>query len=146
MEKSKSQIVIVKALIVDKGKVLFVRRNRPWHKEAHGKWEFAGGKIEFSEKPIDTAVREAKEETGYDVKVISLLPDVLSATWDYGDRLSQQILICYICKKVGGSPELKDHGVSELKWVDLNSPDVPIKEDCLSGTIEFLNSYKRLKC
>ena len=143
-EKPKRQIVIVKSIIINKDdEFLFVRRKRDWHKEAHNKWEFAGGKIEFGEEPNKTAVREAKEETGFDVEVDFLLPIVLSAHWEYDDRLSQQILLCYVCNLKGGKPNIEDHGVSELKW--FNSTNIPKKEDCLPGTIEFLKEYLALK-
>ena len=139
-DKPKRQVTIIKSLIIDaEGRILFVRRSREWHKESHGKWEFAGGKIEFGEDPERTAVREAKEETGYDVEIVKLIPKVLTGTWDYGDRLSQQILLCYVCKVVSGNPNTDDKGVSELKWCYLDN--VPKIDECLSGTIEFLDEY-----
>ncbi|NUM37440.1 MAG: NUDIX hydrolase [Candidatus Brocadiae bacterium] len=136
----KKQFIIVKSLVInEKKQVLFVRRNKAELKQAHNKWEFPGGKIDFGETPEQTAVREAKEESGYDIEIVSLLPKLLSSKWVTPERESQQILICYICKLLGGKSNLNDHGVSEIKWFNLS--EAPKDEDCLPGTVDFLNIY-----
>ena len=139
-DKPMKQFIIVKSIVLnDKGEVLFVRRKREWHAEAHDKWELPGGKIDFGEAPEETAVRETKEESGYASEVIALIPRIFSSKWEYHDRISQQILICYVCKLLGGSSSLNDNGVSEVKWFKLSH--VPKKEDCLPCTIEFIDEY-----
>tara|TARA_Y100000310_G_C20513214_1_gene729894 strand:- start:323 stop:760 length:438 start_codon:yes stop_codon:yes gene_type:complete len=140
-EKPKKQFIIVKSIIVDKGKILFVKREREWHKEAHGKWEFPGGKVDFGETPEEACEREAKEESGYDVKVKSLVPKIVSSQWEHPDRLSQQILIAYVCEVLSGEASLDDHGVSEVKWFTVEEA---IKLDCLPGTHDFLKIYLEL--
>ncbi|MFA6089514.1 MAG: NUDIX domain-containing protein [Candidatus Woesearchaeota archaeon] len=143
-ENSKKQFIIVKSLVIDsKGRLLFVKRKREWHAESHNKWEFPGGKVEFGENPENTAVRETKEESGYDVAVTKLIPKILTSEWEYSDHTSQQILICYICKLIKGTALTTDHNVSEVKWFELN--DIPAKKDCLPGTTEFIKEYKKIK-
>ena len=142
-EKIRKQFVIVKTLIVNKeDEVLFVRRKKEDLKQAHNKWEFPGGKIDFGEYPEQTAVREAKEESGYDIKVDFLLPKILSLKWESPEREAQQILICYVCSLLGGKSTIPDHGVSEIKWFRLDKS--PKDKDCLPGTIDFLNIYKKV--
>lgn len=142
-EKPKKQFLIVNAIVLnDEGEILLVRRERKWHKEAHGKWEFPGGKIDFGETPAEACVRETKEESGFDVKIKKLIPEIISSYWEYPDRLSQQILLCYLCELKGGEASLEDHGVSEIKWFDIEEA----KElKCLPGTLEFLNYYLKYK-
>ncbi len=141
-EKIRKQFIIVKSLVVnEKGEVLFVKRNKKEMKQAHNKWEFPGGKIDFGESPEQTAEREAKEESGYDIKVEYVLPKLLSSKWESPEREAQQILICYVCSVLGGKMLLKDHGVSEIKWFKVN--EAPKDEDCLPGTIDFLNIYAK---
>ena len=143
-EKIRKQFIIVKSLVVNnKGQILFLRRNKEDLKEAHNKWEFPGGKIEFGESPEETAIREAKEESGYDIKIDSIIPKLLSSKWESPEREAQQILICYVCKLVGGESLLKDHGVSEIRWFNLE--EAPKDSECLPGTITFLNLYKNAK-
>lgn len=139
-EKTRKQFIIIKSLIAnDNGEVLFVRRKREFHKEAHNKWEFPGGKVDFGEFPEETAKREAKEETGYDVKVDYLLPKLLSSKWVSPEREAQQILICYACRLIGGEKALGDHAVSDIKWFKIK--DAPADSECLPGTIDFLKIY-----
>jgi 8-oxo-dGTP diphosphatase len=138
-DADKKQFIIVKSLIVDDGKILLVRRKREWHKEAHDKWEFPGGKIDFGELPEQTAVREAKEESGYDVEVLSLIPKVLSYQWNHEqNKISQMILICYVCKLLGGEALLGDHGVSEIRWFTFKEA---LQLECLPGIHEFIQEY-----
>lgn len=142
-EKIRNQFTIVKSLVINKeGEVLFVRRKKEELKQAHNKWEFPGGKIDFGEFPEQTAIREAKEETGYDVKVEYIIPKLLSSKWESPEREAQQILICYVCSLLGGEKIINDHGVSEIKWFKLNK--IPEKEDCLPGTIDFLDIYAKI--
>lgn len=139
-EKTRKQFIIVKSLVInDKGEVLFVRRKREFHKEAHNKWEFPGGKIDFGESPEETSKREAKEETGYDVEIDYLLPKLLSSKWVSPEREAQQILICYVCKLIGGEKTLGDPAVSDIKW--FKPKDAPVNSECLPGTIDFLRLY-----
>ena len=53
------------AVIVRKGKVLLVQRKREPYK---GTWMFPAGFVDFGEHPLETVVREVKEETGLNVK------------------------------------------------------------------------------
>src|SRR4030065_2242357 len=39
-------------------------------------WTFPKGKIEPGETPEETAIRETKEETGFDVRLTQKLPDI----------------------------------------------------------------------
>lgn len=142
-EKVRKQFVIAKTLVVNgNGEILFVRRELKENKEAHNKWEFPGGKVEFGESPEETAKREAKEESGYDVKIEYLLPKVISSKWESEEREAQQILICYVCNLVGGKAILPDHGINEIKW--FKKEKTPEESECLPGTIDFLNLYKNL--
>ncbi len=81
----------------DRGEVLLQRRGDS------NQWGFPGGAVEPGETPEMTAVREAKEETGLDVSVGSLIgvytdPDI---TYSNGDR-AQSIVIAYKLQVTGG--------------------------------------------
>ncbi|MHB8871277.1 MAG: NUDIX domain-containing protein [Candidatus Doudnabacteria bacterium] len=115
---TQKQLTIVCAIITnDKGEVLLTKRNDPgtsWH----GKLEFPGGKIEFGEDPEVAVVREAKEESGFDVEVVRLLPKIYSSYYpvepndlEFPDTELQILIISYHCKIIGGEFKPDDREV-----------------------------------
>jgi 8-oxo-dGTP diphosphatase len=77
------------AVVTHEGRLLLTRRSiEPWK----GRWDVPGGYCEPEEHPEATAVREIPEETGYPIRVTSLLGIWLD---DYGAP-----------SKVTGLPEL----------------------------------------
>ncbi len=50
--------------VMKEGKILLVQES---HKEAYGLWSLALGHVEDGEDESETAIRETKEETGYEV-------------------------------------------------------------------------------
>ncbi len=103
------QFTIVCAIITnEKGEILFTKRNDPGT-SVHGKWEFPGGKVEFNEDLEKAVVREAKEETGYDVEVIKLLPKIYSSYYpadpndgEFPNQELHVIIVSYHCRIIGG--------------------------------------------
>ncbi|MFL9594405.1 NUDIX domain-containing protein, partial [Aeromonas schubertii] len=63
---------VVKGVIFHNGKVLIVQRAKT-NRIGHGKWECAGGKIEFGEDLEAALRREVKEETGLEITVGKVL-------------------------------------------------------------------------
>jgi 8-oxo-dGTP diphosphatase len=58
------------ALVVRDGRLLLLRRdNEPWRE----RWDIPGGFCDGEEHPMDTAVREAEEETGIEVEITGFL-------------------------------------------------------------------------
>jgi len=75
------QAIALVAVFNNSGEVLLLKRP----KEAHqgGLWSFPGGKVEGDEMPLDTAVRELKEETGLSGK---LWRHIVKSNHSYEDR------------------------------------------------------------
>jgi 8-oxo-dGTP diphosphatase len=58
------------ALIMRNGRLLLMRRTiEPWL----GHWDIPGGFCDADEHPVDTALREAREEVGLDVEITGFL-------------------------------------------------------------------------
>ncbi|MEV8523243.1 NUDIX domain-containing protein [Streptomyces sp. NPDC052000] len=99
----------------DDGDVLLI------HKTDNGLWALPGGGVDVGESVADAAVRETKEETGFDVEVTGLVglytdPGHVMA-YDDGE-VRQQFSICFTARIVGG--ELRTS--SESKEVAFVAP------------------------
>src|SRR5262245_41235664 len=83
----------VAALIEYDGRMLMGRRSR--HSASPGKWSFPAGFVDRGERVEDALVREAREETGLEVRIEGLL-GIYSAT---GNPV---VLAVYVASRVGG--------------------------------------------
>ena len=130
-------MVAVAALVRDtSGRVLLQKRVDHRIKEAHEKWEFPGGKIDFWETPVEAIVRECKEEIGCDIEIKRLLPVIQSKIWKGKDaRLYHVVLLSFEAQIVHGKPTPCDVKVSEVRWV--KREDVA-KYDTLEGIDELV--------
>ena len=91
-------LVAACALIDADGRVLIAQR--PAGKPMAGLWEFPGGKIEPSEQPEQTLIRELKEELGIVVKEACLAP-LTFASHAYPDF--HLLMPLYVCRRWDGT-------------------------------------------
>lgn len=67
------KILIVKALVINDGKLLLLKKANGIIDNHTGQWEAPGGKIELDENPDREILREILEETGQQGKIIKKL-------------------------------------------------------------------------
>jgi 8-oxo-dGTP diphosphatase len=103
-------LVAACALIDADGRVLLTRR--PAGKTMEGLWEFPGGKIEASERPEDTLIRELAEELGIAVREDCLAP-LTFASHAYEEF--HLLMPLYVCRRWEGIVEAKE--AQEIAWV-----------------------------
>lgn len=124
-------------VILHRGKILLF-----WHKKL-GKWLFPGGHVEPNEDPMEAVIREAKEETGLDIRIMDAgkgprlrykevfePPRPLSILIEkahYAEGLHVHFDFVYLAK-LGDAREIRaqEDEVGEFKW--FGSKDVNLIE------------------
>ena len=110
----KIQKIGVTACIFHERKVLVLKRS-PKEKFLPGYWEMPGGKVEFGEDINEAVVREVKEETNLDVRVIEPY-SAFSYVSDDGNR--HTVDIQYLVEPVGNIDNLEiTDAHEEARWI-----------------------------
>lgn len=143
-EKSiQKQITVFSGCCVKDNSVLMVQRFEPECPEAHLKWEFPGGKVDFGETPQEALIREFREEAGVLVKPIQLLPFIQTSYWTYAWGIQQTLCFCFFCRfQKDVKLSKKDHHVSEISWIPISKVK---KLSTLPGTEAILKMIGRFK-
>ncbi len=100
-----------------------------WNEGATPAWTVPGGGLEEGETPEEAAVREVREETGYDVELIRLLGEIRFTVaardrLDGSGRALEGIRIVFEARIVGGELRHEVGGTTdEAAWIPID--DVP---------------------
>lgn len=109
-----SPLVGVGAIVVDRGRVLLVRRGT---EPLRGQWSLPGGLVEVGEALTAALVREVNEETGLEVKVVELIELLDRIHREDGRVRFHYVIADYLCKVVGGSLRAASDA-DEVRWVE----------------------------
>lgn len=88
------------------------------HSQHHG-WVFPKGLIgdkKQGESKEDTAVREVKEETGIEGKILHLLPPVTYWYQFKGDKIKKTVYY-FVMEYVSGTTDQHDHEMEAVEWL-----------------------------
>jgi ADP-ribose pyrophosphatase YjhB (NUDIX family) len=113
----------ISILIVDGERVLLGRRRGD---PGAGKWAIPAGYIEFEDDFLTTAIREAREETGLDVEIESIVNVVSSA---YSP--SFHFLSIYVLARALGDELVAADDLEAVDWFSLSGPlpEMAFQED-----------------
>jgi 8-oxo-dGTP pyrophosphatase MutT (NUDIX family) len=93
-------------VIKQDGKYLLVQEKKP---SAYGLWNLPAGRVEEGQTIEDTAVREAKEETGYDVELIRELGV-------FHEDVKVACKHAFEAKIIGGELCIPEDEILDVKW------------------------------
>ena len=99
--------------IMKDDKTLMLYRNKKENDYHEGKWNGLGGKFESGETPEECAVREIKEETGFDI-VNPVLKGII--TFPMFDKIEDWYVFLFVIKEFSG--EMIDSPEGRLEWID----------------------------
>ncbi|MFC8568773.1 NUDIX hydrolase [Streptomyces sp. NPDC057245] len=115
-----SLVVAASAVVTDdKGRILLQRR------KDNDLWALPGGGMDMTDSLPGTAVREVKEETGYDVEITGLVGTYTDPRHiiEYSDgEVRRQFNVCFRARIVGGALAVSDES-TEVRFVDPSEID-----------------------
>ena len=113
-EFPESPRLAVGAVVVDRGRVLLVRRGK---EPLKGHWSLPGGALELGESLEEGLVREVREETGLAVEAVELI-ELLDRIHREGERVRYHYVIAdYLCRVVGGEVQAGSDA-DAVRWVE----------------------------
>ncbi len=95
------------AIVLDGGKILVIQ-------QAEGHWGFPKGHVEAGETEVQTAIREIKEETNYDVEVNENFRYV--ETYSPKEGVEKDVVF-FVAKKVAGDMRPQEEEVQNILWL-----------------------------
>ena len=129
MEKEKSCGIIV----FDEGKVLLVHHNK-------GHYGFPKGHVENNETEYETAIREVKEETNCDAKIIDGFREVI--TYSPKENVIKDVVF-FVGEPITKNIKPQEIEVSEVLFANINEAlnlvTYDEEKDILEKAIEFYN-------
>ena len=103
MSEQKPEFRIAAEIVIKHGDKVLVMKRAKDSDVAPDKWCVPAGKVRFDELPEDGAVRECKEETGIDAKVVKEL-DRRAVTIQKGGQDAYRLIFTYLMEATSPDP------------------------------------------
>lgn len=137
-DENLTYVFIVAGVVLKKeGKYLLVQEKKP---SVYGKWNLPAGKVEAGDSIEDTAVKEAKEESGFDVELIRKIGV-------YHNRVDEPVKHVFEGKIINGVLKFPADEILDAKWFsfdEISSMKDKLRESFISEAIEDVEGEKCL--
>jgi 8-oxo-dGTP diphosphatase len=130
--------ITVKGIVIYEDKVLILKRVRP-SSDGLGYWELPGGGLEYGETPHKALIRELKEETGLDIKILKPVYTFTKIRTNY-----QTVGIGFLCIPTNNNVTISDEH-TDYKFVDKDELKEYLNEEIYNDIIFTLEEYIRTK-
>jgi ADP-ribose pyrophosphatase YjhB (NUDIX family) len=118
------------------GRILLQRRSDS------GNWALPGGVMDIGETLAECAIREVREETGFDVRIVRVIGIYSDPghVFAYGDgEVRQEFSICLACTITSGSLSVSSESTDVRFFAPEDIPDIPIHESILVRIRDYLS-------
>jgi ADP-ribose pyrophosphatase YjhB (NUDIX family) len=130
-----NHLIVVGAVAEKDGKILLVQEKKP---QVYGLWNTPAGWLEKDENPMEGAKREVKEETGYDVKINSLLGVYVRSSSHDPDLIINKIV--FRASTIGGKLNFDKNEILDVKWFE-PSEILNMKDSQLRGIRKEIEDF-----
>ncbi len=134
MDKTVQTFIVAGVVIKQDEKYLLVQENRPGDDKVHGLWNFPAGVVDEGYTIEETAVKEAKEESGYEVELIRKL-DI------FQDSVNTPPKHAFEAKIIGGSLNWPKDEILDAKWFtwqEIKGMGDKLRSEWIIGSIAVL--------
>ncbi|WP_442804271.1 NUDIX domain-containing protein [Streptomyces luteogriseus] len=110
-----SLVPAASAVVVDDAGRILLQRRRD-----NGMWALPGGVMHIGESLPECAVRETREETGFEVEVIGIVGTYTNPrhVFAYDDgEVRQEFSICFLARPVAGQLAVSEES-TDVRWFD----------------------------
>ena len=108
--------------------ISYVGRKVLMIKHPEGHWGFPKGHVEIGETEKETAIREVKEETGLDIKIIS--DKRYTQSYIVKENVHKDVVF-FIAKLENNNEKRQVEEIEEILWIDINEVENILTYDSL---------------
>ncbi len=135
--QANSLMVGASAVVTDSdGRILLQRRSDS------GNWALPGGVMDIGETLAECAIREVREETGFDVqieRIVGIYSDPGHVLAYHDGEVRQEFSICLACTIVGGALAVSSESTAVRFFAPGDIPETQIHDSILKRIRDYLS-------